>query len=144
MTHTHTLISSITHTKHDTHNLSMTLACHTPSLPHIHPCTHTPTQTRPQTHTRTAEDLRELRRLEKDRSIEPDWNVDAFMKAEAVEGRRTSIMTEYIVRMLGLGICADTEVGSAMRRGVSGGQKKRVTSGMLPPVLVSSAGCNGS
>ena len=78
-----------------------------------------------------ADDLRELRRLEKEGGVEPDWNVDAFMKAESSEGRRTSVMTEYVIHMLGLGICADTEVGHSMRRGVSGGQKKRVTSG--PP-----------
>ncbi|KAK9794008.1 hypothetical protein WJX73_008792 [Symbiochloris irregularis] len=78
-----------------------------------------------------AADLAELRRLEKEMQIEPDWNIDAFMKAESIEGKYKSVMTEYVVHMLGLGICADTEVGNAMRRGVSGGQKKRVTSGEL-------------
>lgn len=33
--------------------------------------------------------------------------------------------------MLGLDICADTVLGDEMRRGVSGGQKKRVTTGVL-------------
>ena len=78
-----------------------------------------------------ADDLKELRRREKELGIEPDWNVDAFMKAETAEGKRTSVMTEYVVQMLGLGICVDTEVGNAMRPGVSGGQKKRVTTGEL-------------
>ena len=39
--------------------------------------------------------------------------------------------TEYIIRMLGLEVCADTPVGSAMIRGISGGQRKRVTSGEM-------------
>ena len=39
--------------------------------------------------------------------------------------------TEYIIRMLGLDVCADTPVGSQLIRGISGGQKKRVTSGEM-------------
>lgn len=32
-------------------------------------------------------------------------------------------------KMLGLDVCADVLVGDEMRRGISGGQKKRVTIG---------------
>ena len=39
--------------------------------------------------------------------------------------------TEYVLRMLGLDICADTPVGNEMIRGISGGQKKRVTAGEM-------------
>ena len=39
--------------------------------------------------------------------------------------------TEYVIRMLGLDLCADTPVGNEMVRGISGGQKKRVTSGEM-------------
>ena len=33
------------------------------------------------------------------------------------------------MQILGLDVCADTLVGDAMHRGISGGQKKRVTTG---------------
>ena len=72
-----------------------------------------------------------MRALEKEHDIEPDWNVHAFQKAQAVEGQRSSVATEYMIRMLGLDICADTICGNHMMRGISGGQKKRVTSGVL-------------
>lgn len=52
-----------------------------------------------------------------------------MMKAGAVQGGQHSVVTEFIIHMLGLDICADTIIGNAMKRGVSGGQKKRVTSG---------------
>jgi hypothetical protein len=38
---------------------------------------------------------------------------------------------EYIIKILGLQRCADTVVGNAMVRGVSGGEKKRVTTGEI-------------
>ena len=47
------------------------------------------------------------------------------------QGVNESVVTEYIIRMLGLEVCADTKVGNQMIRGISGGQKKRVTSGEM-------------
>ena len=57
-----------------------------------------------------AEDLETLRALEKERDVEPDWNVNAYMRCEATENKRRSVLTDFVVRMLGLGICSDTEV----------------------------------
>ena len=40
-------------------------------------------------------------------------------------------MTEFILRVLGLDYVAETVVGGPMLRGISGGQKKRVTTGEM-------------
>ncbi|KAK8675921.1 hypothetical protein V6N13_033980 [Hibiscus sabdariffa] len=57
--------------------------------------------------------LAELSRREKQANIKPDPDIDVFMK------------------ILGLEVCADTMVGDEMVRGISGGQKKRVTTGEM-------------
>lgn len=36
-----------------------------------------------------------------------------------------------VLQILGLDICADTLVGDPIRRGISGGQKKRLTTGSV-------------
>nr|DAD28757.1 TPA_asm: hypothetical protein HUJ06_030225 [Nelumbo nucifera] len=75
--------------------------------------------------------LAELSRREKESGIKPDPEIDAFMKATAMAGQETSLVTDYVLKILGLDICADILVGDDMRRGISGGQKKRVTTGEM-------------
>ncbi|KAL8199987.1 hypothetical protein R6Q57_011326 [Mikania cordata] len=75
--------------------------------------------------------LAELSRREKAEGIKPDPELDAFMKAIAISGLKSSLVTEYVLRVLGLDMCADIMVGDDMRRGISGGQKKRVTTGEM-------------
>ncbi|WOL18141.1 hypothetical protein Cni_G26934 [Canna indica] len=52
--------------------------------------------------------------------------------------KEEKFLHEYILKTLGLHECADTIIGDEMRRGISGGQKKRVTIGEM---LVGLAQC---
>ncbi|XP_009140751.2 ABC transporter G family member 32 [Brassica rapa] len=75
--------------------------------------------------------LVELARREKLAGIVPDEDLDIFMKSLALGGQETSLVVEYIMKILGLDTCADTLVGDEMIKGISGGQKKRLTTGEL-------------
>ncbi|XP_039161831.1 pleiotropic drug resistance protein 3 isoform X2 [Eucalyptus grandis] len=71
--------------------------------------------------------MMEISRREKEAGIVPDPDIDTYMKAIALKGLKRTLQTDYILKILGLDICADTLVGDPMRRGISGGQKKRLT-----------------
>ncbi|KAI3875055.1 hypothetical protein MKW98_019628, partial [Papaver atlanticum] len=75
--------------------------------------------------------LAELARREKAANIKPDPDIDVYMKAAAIDGQEASVVTDYVLKILGLDICADTLVGDEMLRGISGGQKKRLTTGEM-------------
>ncbi|XP_034604276.2 ABC transporter G family member 41 isoform X1 [Setaria viridis] len=75
--------------------------------------------------------LREVITREEEAGITPNPDIDTFMKAMYSEGSERSLHTEYIIKIMGLEKCADTMVGDAMRRGISGGEKKRLTTGEM-------------
>ncbi|KAL3616103.1 transcription factor [Castilleja foliolosa] len=75
--------------------------------------------------------LAELSRREKQANIKPDPDLDVFMKAASLGGQEASVVTDYIIKILGLEIYADTFVGDEMFRGISGGQRKRLTTGEM-------------
>ncbi|RZB48333.1 Pleiotropic drug resistance protein 1 [Glycine soja] len=75
--------------------------------------------------------LTEVCRREKEANIVPDLGIDIYMKSVATEGQNANLLTDYILRILGLEICADIVMRNAMIRGISGGQRKRVTTGEM-------------
>ncbi|KAK0607563.1 hypothetical protein LWI29_016774 [Acer saccharum] len=75
--------------------------------------------------------MMEVSKREKQAGIVPNPDIDAYMKAISVQGLKSTLQTDYMLKILGLDICAETTVGDAMRRGISGGQKKRLTTGEL-------------
>ncbi|EEE53001.1 hypothetical protein OsJ_35688 [Oryza sativa Japonica Group] len=60
-----------------------------------------------------AEIMKAVIKREKEAGITPDPDIDAYMK------------------IMGLDKCADVKVGNAMRRGISGGEMKRLTTGEM-------------
>ncbi|CAA0842185.1 ABC transporter G family member 29 [Striga hermonthica] len=74
--------------------------------------------------------LTELARREREADILPEAEVDLFMKVTEKQ-TKSSIMYFFVVQILGLDGCRDTVVGDEMSRGISGGEKKRVTTGEM-------------
>ncbi|KAL0907286.1 hypothetical protein M5K25_021686 [Dendrobium thyrsiflorum] len=75
--------------------------------------------------------MEEVVRREKQAGIVPDLMIDTYMKAISAEGLQTSLQADYMLKILNLETCSETMVGDAMRRGISGGQKKRLTIGEM-------------
>ncbi|KAL3688205.1 hypothetical protein R1sor_014514 [Riccia sorocarpa] len=75
--------------------------------------------------------LAELSKREKERCIKPDSSIDSFMKATAMKDISSTVITDYTLKILGLDMCAEILVGDDMHRGISGGQRKRVTTGEM-------------
>ncbi|VAH26983.1 unnamed protein product [Triticum turgidum subsp. durum] len=71
--------------------------------------------------------LMELSRREKEQHIKPDPEIDIYMKAAATGDQKAEVVINHILKVLGLDICANIMIGNNMLRGISGGQKKRVT-----------------
>ncbi|KAK4559504.1 hypothetical protein RGQ29_008643 [Quercus rubra] len=78
-----------------------------------------------------ADIMKELCRREKQAGIIPESDIDTYMKATSIDGLRKSLQTDYILKILGLDYCADTLTGDMMNRGISGGQKRRLTTGEM-------------
>uniref|UniRef100_A0A9I9CX19 ABC transporter domain-containing protein n=1 Tax=Cucumis melo TaxID=3656 RepID=A0A9I9CX19_CUCME len=78
-----------------------------------------------------ADIMKEIIKKEKEQGIIPNPDIDIYMKAISIEGLKHSLQTDYILKIFGLDVCGDTLVGDAMRRGISGGQKKRLTTGEM-------------
>lgn len=49
--------------------------------------------------------LSELSRRERDAGIKPDPEIDAFMKATAIEGQETNVATDYILKVWSSILC---------------------------------------
>ncbi|KAF9676253.1 hypothetical protein SADUNF_Sadunf09G0119300 [Salix dunnii] len=73
--------------------------------------------------------LSELLRREKEADIEPNPRIRK--EAAAMTFQDTSLISDNILKILKLDSCADTMVGDDMIRGISGGEKKRVTTGEM-------------
>ena len=63
-----------------------------------------------------SDELEELLKREKEMGITPDPELDAFMRAEIRTGKRESIVTDLIIKVLGLDVRACTAISYAALR----------------------------
>ena len=77
-----------------------------------------------------ADEVSAIRQIEKGRQYEVDSLLNIFMKGCAAENRDEHLITDFMLRELDLEPCEDTLVGNDWFRGVSGGQRKRVSAGL--------------
>ena len=62
-----------------------------------------------------AEELEELLKREKEQGIKDvDPWLDAFMKAEVRKGKRKTVVSDYIIKILGLDVSADERLGGVV------------------------------
>ncbi|CAN6480310.1 unnamed protein product [Victoria cruziana] len=77
-----------------------------------------------------SEILSEIKRAEEAVGTKHDPEIDALIQASRTNTGR-NLTVDYMIEVLGLSVCAHTVVGDQMRRGISGGQKKRVSIGEM-------------
>ncbi|KAG0466702.1 hypothetical protein HPP92_018282 [Vanilla planifolia] len=75
--------------------------------------------------------LKEVIRREKEQGITPEPDIDTFMKATVVHGLEKSLQIDYILKITGMDRCANVVVGNNIKRGISGGEMKRLTIGEM-------------
>ncbi|KAG5544445.1 hypothetical protein RHGRI_017016 [Rhododendron griersonianum] len=61
----------------------------------------------------------------------PDLSTITGVGPRNLTGIKASVVTDYVLKILDLEICADTLVGDEMRTCIFGGQKKRLTTGKM-------------
>ena len=82
-----------------------------------------------------ADEMSAIRQIEKGRHDKVDNLLNIFMKGCAAESPGEHLITDFMLRELDLEPCQDTLVGNDWFRGVSGGQRKRVSAGLASPSL---------
>ncbi|XP_031254317.1 pleiotropic drug resistance protein 3-like isoform X1 [Pistacia vera] len=63
--------------------------------------------------------------------IVPHPDVDTYMKAIFAKGQKTTLQTDHVLKVLGLISMLTEMVGDDIRRGISRGQKRRLTTGEM-------------
>ena len=90
----------------------------------------------PEVHVSDTDEMSAIRQIEKGRHDKVDNLLNIFMKGCAAESPGEHLITDFMLRELDLEPCQDTLVGNDFFRGVSGGQRKRVSAGCASQVLL--------